>query len=130
MAPVAWKKECSRIRIEGPRFLLEPADEKLIEAVKRVGGFGKLRGIEPEVPDKGSHEGPAGGTGHAAAIPAGEEGSFDEVSQDGTTGVFVGKAEPAFPVDLLSLEGASQAVKIADWLHGVTLPLASRARQD
>ena len=130
MAAIAWENDCSRIRIEGPRFRLEPADEKLVEAVKRVGGFGKLRGIEPEVPDKGSHEGLTGGTGHATAVPAGEEGSLDEVSQDGTTGVFVGKTEPAVPVDLLSLEGASQAVKIANWLHGVTLPLASRARQD
>ena len=80
MAPIAWEKECFRIRIEGSRFGLELTDEKLVEAVKRIGGFGKLRGIEPEVPDKRRHERPAGGTSHAAAVPAGEKRSFDEVS--------------------------------------------------
>ena len=130
MAPVTWKEDRLRVRIEGPRSRLELANEKLVETVKRVGGFGKLGGIDSEVPDKGGHEGPAGGTSHAAAVPAGEKRSFDEVSQDGTTGILICKTQPALPVDLLGLEGAGLAIKITDGLHGRTLPLASWARQD
>ena len=128
--PVARKNYRAGVRVQGTCFRVEPANKKLVETcegIRRVGEFGR---IEAEIPDKRAHEGPAGGTSHPAAIPPGKKGSLDQVPQEGADRVFVGEAQPAFPVNLFGFEGLCQAVEIADWLHGVTLPLASRARQD
>ncbi len=64
------------------------------------------------------HEGATRGTRHPPAIPTGKKGSFDHLPEKGSTAGLIGKAQPAFPVNLLSLEGSGQTVEVADWLHG------------
>ena len=124
MASIAGKEEGIRVRVERAGLWLEPADEKFVEALEGFRVLREFRGVEPEVPDKGGNELAAGGAGHPVAIPAGKEGSLDKVSQDGASWILVGKAQPAFAVDLFGFEGAGLAIEVANGLHGPTLPLA------
>lgn len=122
--PVAGKDEMIGVRVEGAGLGSELADEKLIEARKGLRGICKIVRIESILLNKRGHPRFAGGVGHAATVASGEEVSFDEVSQNRATRVFVGKTQPALTVDLLGFERSGHAIKIADRLHGPTLPLA------
>ena len=108
---VARKDDVVRVRIGGASLGLQFADKELVEAGE---------GVRDERGDQLA----AGGTRHAAAVPAGEELSLDEMAQDRATRGFVGKTQPGLPVDSLGFEGAGFAIKVAHRLHEPTLPLA------
>lgn len=119
VAAVGREDDGGRVRVDGPCGGVEAAAEEVVEGGEGVGRVCEFRGVEMVVFDEGSDSGAAGWLVHAAAVPAGEGGAFDECGDDETAdGVFVGGAEEALAVDGFLFEPAGVAVEESDRIAG------------
>ncbi len=119
VAAVGREDDGCRVGVDGPCGGVEAAAEEVVEGGEGVGRVCEFRGVEMVVFDEGSDSGAAGWLVHAAAVPAGEGGAFDECGDDETAdGVFVGGAEEALAVDGFLFEPAGVAVEESDRIAG------------
>lgn len=118
VAAVRGEDDGVGVGVDGAGGGFEFPIEELVEAAVGGGGVGEVCRVEVVLLDEGCDAGGGGWGAHAAAVPGGEEGAFDEeVERECAEGISVGPFEEAFAVDLFGFEGAGVAIEVLDGFH-------------